>query len=151
MNAVFSDGRVRVYQLKEPTYSEADLAIGLESHHTLSMHDCQTGAINKLQLSVDGKFLVSCGLDGNIFSYEVVPPEEVKLREFKEEPIDQVIILTLELQTKFISVTICFFEIFIFRSKSKFLLVTKMASVLFCNDEFFLKKSFFAATISRPL
>ena len=94
LNAVLSDGRVRVYQLKEPTYSEADLAIGLESHHTLSMHDCQTGAINKLQLSVDGKFLVSCGLDGNIFSYEVVPPEEVKLREFKEEPIDQVIFFT---------------------------------------------------------
>ena len=107
LNAVSSDGRVRVYQLKEPTYSEADLAIGLESHHTLSMHDCQTGAINKLQLSVDGKFLVSCGLDGNIFSYEVVPPEEVKLREFKEEPIDQVLNLTPGLQKKFTSVAIC--------------------------------------------
>ena len=107
MNAVLSDGRVRVYQLKEPTYSEADLAIGLESHHTLSMHDCQTGAINKLQLSVDGKFLVSCGLDGNIFSYEVVPPEEVKLREFKEEPIDQVLNLTPRLQKKTTSVATC--------------------------------------------
>ena len=130
LNAVSSDGRVRVYQLKEPTYSEADLAIGLESHHTLSMHDCQTGAINKLQLSVDGKFLVSCGLDGNIFSYEVVPPEEVKLREFKEEPIDQVLNLTPGLQKKITSVAICiqmdailfnwFLEIFIFQNKSKF-------------------------------
>ena len=130
LNAVLSDGRVRVYQLKEPTYSEADLAIGLESHHTLSMHDCQTGAINKLQLSVDGKFLVSCGLDGNIFSYEVVPPEEVKLREFKEEPIDQVLNLTPGLQKKITSVAICiqmdailfnwFLEIFIFQNKSKF-------------------------------
>ena len=54
-----------------------------------SWFEPKKGAINKLQLSADGKFLVSCGLDGNIFSYEVVPPEEVKLRDFKEEPIDQ--------------------------------------------------------------
>ena len=62
--------------------------MGLTTHHTISMHDCQIGAVNKLAITFDGKFLFSAGLDGNVFSYEVVAPKDVEMKELNEIEID---------------------------------------------------------------
>lgn len=49
---------------------------------TLSMHDNMNGRIPCMRLSSDKKILLSCGYDGNIFSYTInddSPAPEVKL------------------------------------------------------------------------
>ena len=73
--AGYKNGKVRAFHLEDDSYSEEILREGLENHHTIEMHDCQSGDVISLATSVDGRFLVSCGKDGNIFSYEVTLPK----------------------------------------------------------------------------
>ena len=58
-------------------------------HHTIDMHDCFTGAVINLTTTVDGQFLISTGQDGNMFTYELTPVNEVKITEEpKLSPLD---------------------------------------------------------------
>lgn len=84
----YKNGKVRAYHLEEDTYTEEILREGLENHHTIEMHDCQSGDVISLATSVDGRFLVSCGNDGNIFSYEVTLPKDTNLVEMAIPVVD---------------------------------------------------------------
>ncbi|CAG5111754.1 Oidioi.mRNA.OKI2018_I69.chr2.g6028.t1.cds [Oikopleura dioica] len=82
------DGKVRIYQTEKEHYSEADLENGFESHHTIAMHDCQLGSLSKIILTSDQKWMISAGLDGNVFAYGVTPVDEIELRPPVEIALD---------------------------------------------------------------
>lgn len=50
--------------MKEPTKWLVE-----ETCDDLSLHDTDSGGISDICVSYDGRYLVSCGLDGNMFIY----------------------------------------------------------------------------------
>lgn len=50
--------------MKEPTKWLVE-----ETCDDLSLHDTDSGGISDICVSCDGRYLVSCGLDGNMFIY----------------------------------------------------------------------------------
>nr|AAS21445.1 hypothetical protein FLJ31910-like protein [Oikopleura dioica] len=83
-----ADGKVRIYQTEKEQYTEADFENGFESHHTIAMHDNQLGSLSKIILTSDQKWMISAGLDGNVFAYGVTPVEEIELRPPVEIALD---------------------------------------------------------------
>ena len=86
--AGYSNGKIRAFHLEDESYNDEILAEGLPNHHTLEMHDCQTGSIVNMTTTTDGQFLVSCGADGNMFSYELVNPKQTTLVELPSSVVD---------------------------------------------------------------
>ncbi|XP_054829046.1 cilia- and flagella-associated protein 44 isoform X2 [Eublepharis macularius] len=68
------DGAVRIYPLHNKELS-VDNMVGYWSS---SMHDNDYGHIQGIFSSFDDRFLVTCGADGNIFTYNVLSAEEVQ-------------------------------------------------------------------------
>ncbi|XP_077198104.1 cilia- and flagella-associated protein 44 isoform X2 [Paroedura picta] len=68
------DGAVRIYPLHNKELS-VDNMVGYWSS---SIHDSDYGQIHGIFPSFDDRFLVTCGADGNIFTYNVLSAEEVQ-------------------------------------------------------------------------
>lgn len=68
------DGAVRIYPLHNKDLS-VDNMVGYWSSN---MHDNDYGHIQGIFPSFDDRFLVTCGADGNIFTYNVLSAEEVQ-------------------------------------------------------------------------
>nr|XP_034970286.1 cilia- and flagella-associated protein 44 isoform X2 [Zootoca vivipara] len=68
------DGAVRIYALYEKSLSKDNIA----GYWSYSMHDNNYGQIQGIYPSFDDRFLVTCGADGNIFTYNILSAEEVK-------------------------------------------------------------------------
>ncbi|XP_058801430.1 cilia- and flagella-associated protein 44 [Phymastichus coffea] len=73
-------GEIRVCRL-DPR-DEADLS----DYWILPMHDCFNGRISSMRLSYDRRMLLTCGYDGNIFSFfvnDALPAPQVRVPEKK--------------------------------------------------------------------
>ncbi|XP_053161847.1 cilia- and flagella-associated protein 44 isoform X2 [Hemicordylus capensis] len=69
-----ADGAVRIYALHSKALSEDNIA----GYWSFSMHDNNYGHIQGICPSFDDRFLVTCGADGNIFTYNILSAEEIK-------------------------------------------------------------------------
>ncbi|XP_026513175.1 cilia- and flagella-associated protein 44 [Terrapene carolina triunguis] len=72
------DGAVRVYPLQDKDLS-ADMMNG---YWSFNMHDNDYGQIQAIYSSYDDRFLVTCGADSNIFTFNILSPEDIQ-RELK--------------------------------------------------------------------
>nr|XP_048673682.1 cilia- and flagella-associated protein 44 isoform X2 [Caretta caretta] len=72
------DGAVRVYPLQDKDLS-ADMMNG---YWSFNMHDNDYGQIQDIYSSYDDRFLVTCGADSNIFTFNILSPEDIQ-RELK--------------------------------------------------------------------
>lgn len=68
------DGSVRIYTLYNKKLSMDNIA----GYWTFNIHDNDYGQINGIYPSFDDLFLITCGADGNIFTYNILSAEEVK-------------------------------------------------------------------------
>ncbi|NXK95673.1 CFA44 protein, partial [Formicarius rufipectus] len=67
------DGSLRVYPLSEKELS----AKTLKEYWCLNVHDNDYGQIQGLCSSFDDTVLITCGGDGNIFTFEILSPEDI--------------------------------------------------------------------------
>lgn len=67
------DGSIRIYTLYDKDLSEDNIA----GYWSFSMHDNDYGYIQGIYPSFDDRFLITCGADGNIFTYNILSDEEV--------------------------------------------------------------------------
>ncbi|KAM4046708.1 cilia- and flagella-associated protein 44 isoform 2-T2 [Anomaloglossus baeobatrachus] len=72
------DGAVRVYPL-QPNDPALD---SMGNYWSLGVHDNQYGAIQAISSSFDNQYLVTCGADGNIFTFSILSMEDIE-RELK--------------------------------------------------------------------
>uniref|UniRef100_A0A8D2LTQ5 Cilia- and flagella-associated protein 44 n=1 Tax=Varanus komodoensis TaxID=61221 RepID=A0A8D2LTQ5_VARKO len=68
------NGAVRIYPLHHSEFSMDNIA----GYWSFSLHDNDYGKIQGICTSFDDRFLVTCGADGNIFTYNILSAEEVK-------------------------------------------------------------------------
>ncbi|KAM6141028.1 LOW QUALITY PROTEIN: cilia- and flagella-associated protein 44 [Pterocles gutturalis] len=67
------NGSVRVYPLQEK-----DLSVNtLKEYWSFNVHDNDYGQIQGICCSYDDRFLITCGGDGNIFTFNILSPEDV--------------------------------------------------------------------------
>ncbi|KAF0298909.1 Cilia- and flagella-associated protein 44 [Amphibalanus amphitrite] len=64
------DGRIRIHAVHEDPWA-------LDDYWHLHMHDNTYGRITGICFSYDGRNLITCGTDGNIFLFDFVPPEGI--------------------------------------------------------------------------
>ncbi|NWU48162.1 CFA44 protein, partial [Dromas ardeola] len=67
------NGALRVYPLQE----EALSVNTLKEHWSFNVHDNDYGQIQGICSSYDDRFLITCGGDGNIFTFNILSPEDV--------------------------------------------------------------------------
>ncbi|KAB5533238.1 hypothetical protein PHYPO_G00129510 [Pangasianodon hypophthalmus] len=68
------DGSIRVYPLES-----GDLQpVHMQAYWALGVHDSQYGSLRQLRVSHDGRFVLSTGADGNIFSFRLLEMEEME-------------------------------------------------------------------------
>ncbi|KAM9338379.1 cilia- and flagella-associated protein 44 [Symphorus nematophorus] len=67
-------GFIRVYTLEPGDHS----LTSLQAYWTLSVHDNQYGYLQHIRCSHDDHFVLTAGDDGNIFSFSLLPPEELQ-------------------------------------------------------------------------
>ncbi|XP_067402528.1 LOW QUALITY PROTEIN: cilia- and flagella-associated protein 44 [Emydura macquarii macquarii] len=72
------DGAVRVYPLQDKDLS----ADTMNGYWSFNMHDNDYGQIQAIYSSYDDRFLVTCGADSNIFTFNILSPEDIQ-RELK--------------------------------------------------------------------
>ncbi|NXK02582.1 CFA44 protein, partial [Herpetotheres cachinnans] len=72
------NGALRVYPLQDKDLS----ANTLKEYWCLNVHDNDYGQIRGICSSHDDRFLITCGGDGNIFTFNILSPEDVH-RELK--------------------------------------------------------------------
>ncbi|KAM9388219.1 cilia- and flagella-associated protein 44 [Phaethornis superciliosus] len=72
------NGALRVYPLQDEELS----ADTLKEYWSLNVHDNDCGQIQGICSSYDDRFLITCGGDGNIFSFNILSPEDIH-RELK--------------------------------------------------------------------
>lgn len=76
-----SSGSIRVYPLQP-----GDLGlISMQAYWALSVHDNQYGRLRHVRFSHDELFVLTAGDDGNIFSFSLLPPEELQKLPKKAE------------------------------------------------------------------
>uniref|UniRef100_A0ABM5FX06 Cilia- and flagella-associated protein 44 isoform X6 n=1 Tax=Pogona vitticeps TaxID=103695 RepID=A0ABM5FX06_9SAUR len=68
------NGTVRIYPLHHKKLSADNIA----GYWSFSLHDNDYGRIQGICTSFDDRFLVTCGADGNIFTYNILSAEDVK-------------------------------------------------------------------------
>ena len=61
------DGKIRIVKIDQTDYRN------LRDYWSLSMHDCEYGTIKQICFNYNGSIMFSCGVDGNIFSYNFHP------------------------------------------------------------------------------
>ncbi|XP_072192974.1 cilia- and flagella-associated protein 44 [Excalfactoria chinensis] len=67
------NGALRVYPLQDK-----DLSVNtLKAYWSFSVHDNDYGHIRGICCSYDDRFLITCGGDGNIFTFNILSPEDV--------------------------------------------------------------------------
>ncbi|KAM9277709.1 cilia- and flagella-associated protein 44 [Cariama cristata] len=67
------NGALRVYPLQDK-----DISVNtLKEYWSLNVHDNDYGQIQGICSSFDDRFLITCGGDGNIFSFNILSPEDV--------------------------------------------------------------------------
>ncbi|NXT46065.1 CFA44 protein, partial [Pluvianellus socialis] len=67
------NGALRVYPLQDK-----DLSVNtLKEYWSFNVHDNDYGQIQGVCLSYDDRFLITCGGDGNIFTFNILSPEDV--------------------------------------------------------------------------
>lgn len=67
-------GFIRVYPLQPGDHSLASM----QAYWTLGVHDNQYGHLRHIHCSHDDQFVLTAGDDGNIFSFSLLPPEELQ-------------------------------------------------------------------------
>ncbi|KAM4720112.1 cilia- and flagella-associated protein 44 isoform 2-T2 [Anableps anableps] len=67
-------GSIRAYPLQPGDYT----LTSMQAYWTLSIHDNQYGQLQHLRCSLDDLFVLTAGDDGNIFSFCLLPPEELQ-------------------------------------------------------------------------
>ncbi|NXT73472.1 CFA44 protein, partial [Zapornia atra] len=67
------DGSLRVYPLQEKELSVDTL----KEYWSFNIHDNDYGQIQGICCSYDDRFLITCGGDGNIFTFNILSPEDV--------------------------------------------------------------------------
>ncbi|NXI63059.1 CFA44 protein, partial [Anseranas semipalmata] len=67
------NGALRVYALQDKDLS----ANTLKEYWSLNIHDNDYGQIRGICSSYDDRFLITCGGDGNIFTFNILSPEDV--------------------------------------------------------------------------
>ncbi|XP_068191495.1 cilia- and flagella-associated protein 44-like [Antennarius striatus] len=67
-------GAIRVYPLQPDDHS----LTSMQAYWTFNLHDNQYGHLQHIRCSHDNKFVLTAGADGNIFSFSMVPPEELE-------------------------------------------------------------------------
>lgn len=67
-------GSIRVYLLQPGDHSLASM----QAYWALSVHDNQYGHLQHICCSHDDHFVLTAGDDGNIFSFSLLPPEELQ-------------------------------------------------------------------------
>ncbi|NWU05756.1 CFA44 protein, partial [Cephalopterus ornatus] len=76
------DGSLRVYPLPKK-----DLSVNtLKEYWCLNVHDNDDGQIQGICSSYDDRFLITCGGDGNIFTFNILSPEDVPQERKAEIP-----------------------------------------------------------------
>ncbi|KAJ7407886.1 cilia- and flagella-associated protein 44 isoform X1 [Pitangus sulphuratus] len=76
------DGSLRVYPLPKK-----DLSVNtLKEYWCLNVHDNDDGQIQGICPSYDDRFLITCGGDGNIFTFNILSPEDVPQEQKAEIP-----------------------------------------------------------------
>ncbi|KFO08610.1 WD repeat-containing protein 52, partial [Balearica regulorum gibbericeps] len=67
------NGALRVYPLQDK-----DLSVNaLKEYWSFNIHDNDYGQIQGICSSYDDRFLITCGGDGNIFTFDILSPEDV--------------------------------------------------------------------------
>ncbi|XP_023139357.2 cilia- and flagella-associated protein 44-like isoform X2 [Amphiprion ocellaris] len=69
-------GSIRVYPLQPGD----DNITSMQAYWTLSLHDNEYGHLRHIRCSHDDHFVLTAGDDGNIFSFSLLPPEELQKR-----------------------------------------------------------------------
>uniref|UniRef100_A0A8B9KLV5 Cilia- and flagella-associated protein 44 n=1 Tax=Astyanax mexicanus TaxID=7994 RepID=A0A8B9KLV5_ASTMX len=73
------DGSIRLFPLEA-----GELPPGsMQNYWALSVHDNQYGSIRQLRFSHDGRFVLSAGADGNIFTFRLLDQEEMERHQAK--------------------------------------------------------------------
>lgn len=67
-------GAIRVYPLQPGDHSLASM----QAYWALSVHDNQCGHLQHIRCSFDDQFVLTAGDDGNIFSFSLIPPDELQ-------------------------------------------------------------------------
>lgn len=67
-------GVIRVYPLQPGDHS----LTSMQAYWALSVHDNQYGHLRHICCGHDDQFLLTAGDDGNIFSFSLLPPEELQ-------------------------------------------------------------------------
>ncbi|PKU36424.1 wd repeat-containing protein 52 [Limosa lapponica baueri] len=95
------NGALRVYPLEDK-----DLTVNtLKEYWSFNVHDNDYGQIQGICSSHDDRFLITCGGDGNIFSFNILSPEDVhkelkaKIPSPRQYEMDHRIFEELERQT----------------------------------------------------
>ncbi|XP_040195062.1 cilia- and flagella-associated protein 44 [Rana temporaria] len=68
------DGAVRVY----PLQPNDPLLTSIGSYWSLGVHDNQYGRMQAISSSYDDQYLVTCGADGNIFTFSILSMEDIE-------------------------------------------------------------------------
>uniref|UniRef100_A0A8C5M7X7 Cilia- and flagella-associated protein 44 n=1 Tax=Leptobrachium leishanense TaxID=445787 RepID=A0A8C5M7X7_9ANUR len=68
------DGSIRVY----PLQANDPLMTSMHGYWSLGIHDNQYGTIQAICCSYDHQYLVSCGADGNIFTFSILSMEDIE-------------------------------------------------------------------------
>lgn len=66
-------GSVRAYPLQPPDFH----LTSMQAFWALSVHDNQYGQLRQLRCSFDDQFVLTTGEDGNIFSFSLLPQEDL--------------------------------------------------------------------------
>lgn len=69
-----NSGSIRIYPLQPGDHS----LTSMQAYWTLSIHDNQYGHLRHIRCSHDDLFVLTAGDDGNIFSFSLLPPEEMQ-------------------------------------------------------------------------
>ncbi|XP_051813632.1 cilia- and flagella-associated protein 44-like isoform X5 [Acanthochromis polyacanthus] len=67
-------GSIRVYPLQPGDHN----ITSMQAYWTLSVHDNEYGHLRHIRCSHDDHFVLTAGDDGNIFSFSLLPPEELQ-------------------------------------------------------------------------
>ncbi|XP_066455410.1 cilia- and flagella-associated protein 44 isoform X2 [Eleutherodactylus coqui] len=67
------DGAIRVY----PLQPDDPLLKSISNYWSLGVHDNQYGAIQAISSSFDNQYLLTCGADGNIFTFSILSMEDI--------------------------------------------------------------------------
>ena len=73
------DGKIRIQVLNDSFNADSRISFDdLGKYWVLPMHDIDQGALSAMTPSINGKFLLSGGMDGNLYVFTFLPPDELE-------------------------------------------------------------------------